>query len=370
MENDQSLRVLLVAEGSGGHLIPALQVAHELALSGARVKVWFAERRKTAPLADALIQEFGHASIEVAAIPMQPHTNLMSRLWQCGQLWSQSQRCFETFAPDVVVGFGGWVSAPVVLAAHQRHIGCMLHEQNVQLGRANRLLARWADRLAISFPETRGFRRGTPSVLTGMPIRRTIRSSTREQAAPKFGFQPAQPTLLVLGGSQGARFLNRLLLQTIIGMTPEEQRGWQLLHVTGLDDEQAIRSAYAGHRLRAFVAPFLTDMSAAYALADVVISRAGASTIAELAECAKPAILIPYPYAGGHQRANAHLVENISGGVVLEEATVTPERLLGVIRRILGDARLRAKMADQMQRLAVPDAAVRLRDAITHFHDH
>ena len=154
MRNGSSLKVLLVAEGSGGHLIPALQVAGVLARRGARIKVWYAQRRQTASLAEALSRQAASADIDVDPIPVRSAANPMERLWACGRLWRKAERCFETFAPDVVVGFGGWVSAPVVLAARRRGIGCLLHEQNVVLGRANQWLSRWVDRVAISFQET------------------------------------------------------------------------------------------------------------------------------------------------------------------------------------------------------------------------
>ena len=116
MENGSPLKVLLVAEGSGGHLIPALQVAGSLARDGVRIKVWYVQRRQTARLARALAEEVGEA-VDLDPIPLEPPAGLLGRLWRCGQLWRRAQRCFDTFAPDIVVGFGGWASAPVVLAA-------------------------------------------------------------------------------------------------------------------------------------------------------------------------------------------------------------------------------------------------------------
>jgi len=262
------------------------------------------------------------------------------------------------------VGFGGWVSAPVVLAARVRRIGCVLHEPNVVMGRANRWLARWADRIAVSFRETQDALNGTPAVMTGLPVRDRIGRSSRAQGAARCGLQPDRPTLLVLGGSQGARALNRLMTEMVARCSPEERRSWQLIHLVGPADEAVVRAAYAAHGVRAWVRPFLVEMEAAYAQADVAIARAGASTIAELARCALPAILIPYPHAGAHQRSNARLVEAVGGGVVMEESAATPDRLLGAVRRILADERLRRMMGSQMQGLECPDAAERLTGTI------
>jgi UDP-N-acetylglucosamine--N-acetylmuramyl-(pentapeptide) pyrophosphoryl-undecaprenol N-acetylglucosamine transferase len=353
----------LVAEGSGGHLVPALQVAQTLAKTGARIKVWYAQRQRTARLANALTQEAMDAPIDVDPIPIDA-SNPLRRLWHCGQLWHRAQRCFDTFSPDVVVGFGGWISAPVVLAAKQRRIGCVLHEQNVVMGRANQWLARWVDRVAVSFHETQAMLHSTPSVLTGLPVRQRIGQPSRAEGAEQFGFNPNQPTLLILGGSQGARTINRLMTQVIARLSSQERQTWQVLHLVGPSGEAAVEEAYAAHHVTSWITSFLVEMEAAYAQADVVISRAGASTIAELARCGKPAILIPYPYAGGHQRANAQLVEAIGGGLMIEESEATPERVLGATRRILADQRLQIMMGAQMRSLNFPDATERLSDAI------
>ena len=343
-------------------MIPALEVAATLAKAGARIKVWYVQRRQTAPLTDALVRP--HPSIDVDAIPVEASPNPLERLWRCGQLWHRAQRCFDTFAPDVVVGFGGWISAPVVLAARNRRIRCLLHEQNVVMGRANQWLVPWVDRVAVSFRETQARLDREASVMTGLPVRQGIGHTMRAQAAARFGFDPDRPTLLILGGSQGSRAINRLMVDAASGILPAERDAWQVVHVTGPADAAAAQAAYRAHRITAWVAPFLVEMDAAYALADVVIGRAGASTIAELARCGTPAVLIPYPYAGNHQRANAALVEAIGGGVMIEESQATPARVLGAARRILTDHRLRLMMSRQMRELGCADAAVRLRDVI------
>lgn len=356
------MKVLLVAEGSGGHLIPALQVADRLARGGADVRVWYAQRSQTAALTEALTRG-AQEKVTMAPIAVAGG-GALSRLWQCGQLWSKSQACFNEFSPDVVVGFGGWISAPVVLAARQRRIECMVHEQNVELGRANRWLSRVVDQVAVSFPQTRERLGGRSSVVTGMPIREAIGLSMPGQGAARFGLQPDRPTLLVLGGSQGSSAVNRLVTACLPRLSAEERRTWQFLHITGTAQERAVRDAYTGSRLAAWAGAFVADMDAAYAQADVVIARAGASTIAELARCGKPAILIPYPHAGGHQRANARVAASAGGAVILEESAATADTLLAQVRTLMQDAALRQRMGAGMRRLAVTDAAARLAQAI------
>ena len=363
MENYR-LNVLLVAEGSGGHVIPALQVARTLATRGARIRMWYAQRRAIQPLMQALVEQTGRDGIDISTIPVDANTGLLGRLRQCGRLWSEAQRCFETFSPDVVVGFGGWVSAPVVMAAKRRRIRCVLHEQNVELGRANRWLSPWVDRVAVSFKETEQALSGRRTVTTGLPIRKAIGSVSRDAAATRYALSPEQPTLAIFGGSQGARAINRLMIEAAASLTPEECCRWQILHVSGEADDAALRDAYARAQIRARTMPFLTDMETAYALADVAIARAGASTIAELIRCAVPSILIPYPHAGGHQRANARVIKAAGGGMVLEEAQATPARLVEAIRRMMHDPDAQHARRERLRALQDGDASQRLSDAI------
>ncbi len=364
MRNASTLNALFIADGSGGHLIPALRTAQALAARGARVAVWYAQRRQLAPLADALTQDARQVGITVTPIPMPARTTFLGRLWRCAPLWQRARRQFAVSAPDVVVGFGGWISAPVLLAARMRRIPCVLHEQNVVMGRTNRWLAPWVQRIALSFPESRTTAGRAQTVVTGLPVRERIGSAARAEASVQFGLDALAPTVLVVGGSQGARAVNRLVQGAADLLKPEERRRWQFLHVTGPADEAAMRDGYAAARLRAWTGAYVPQMELAYAHADVVVARAGASTIAELARCGLPAILIPYPHAGAHQLANARMVEAAGGGVMLEEFAARPERLLSTLRLMLSDRRLRSQMGQQMRQLACDDAAERLARAI------
>jgi undecaprenyldiphospho-muramoylpentapeptide beta-N-acetylglucosaminyltransferase len=366
MANGGPVKALLVAEGSGGHLVPALEVAHALAQRGVDTRVWYARRRQLAPLALALTETNGAPGVGIDPIPMDGISGVLEKLRRCRDLWARARRCFDTFAPDVVVGFGGWVSAPVVLAARlrRRRIAALLHEQNVQMGRANRWLARWVDRVALSFPETQVSAGDAPTVITGLPIRQAIGHMGREEAAQRLGMDASRPTLFVLGGSQGARAINRLITGAMPALSSSERAQWQWLHLTGASDEGVVRRAYASARVTAWIAPFLAQMDAAYALADLVIARAGASTIAELARAGRPAVLIPYPGAGGHQRANAQLVAFCGGGVILEESEATPARLLETIRRLMADGERRRAMGEKVRALDVSQATARLSDEI------
>lgn len=361
-------RILLVAEGSGGHLIPALEVSQALAASGERVLVLYAQRPQVASLLDGLLQDINQTRLQLRPFSLAPcplaAARGLWRLWQSRTVWQIACECLRTFHPQVVVGFGGWLSVPVILAARQQQIPTLLHEQNVRLGRANRFLLDWADQIALSFAESRDDVTGSPAVITGLPIRRSIGTASREQAAQRFGLRADALTVLILGGSQGSRALNRLVEELLPELSMAERQSWQFIHLAGAEDAPTVTHAYEALGLRAWVTAHLTDVAAAYALADVVVARAGASTVVELAQCGKPAVLIPYPHAAGHQLANARLVESAGAGIVLEEHLASPERLLSPLRQLLRDQRLRWIMGTQMHTLACPDSTHRLARAI------
>lgn len=354
------VKALLVAEGSGGHLIPALQVAKALAKAGVQARVWYAKREPIAPLANALAEDSRSLAIEVDPISVKNGSGFWGRLSECRQLWSRAEACFDEFDPDVVVGFGGWISAPVLLAARKRGIGCLVHEQNVVLGRANHLLSRVAQRVAVSFPETCKQLSARRAVMTGMPVRTGLGDVCRAEAAERFHLSADRTTLLVLGGSQGSRVLNRLMIDLAAGLSPEEAETWQIIHITGAADLPAVRGAYQAANVASWSEAFLADMDPAYALADVVLARAGASTIAELARCGKPALLIPFPHAGGHQRANASVVESAGAGIVMDEKNATAAETHSHLRRIFSDTALRQFMAKRMLTLNHADAAEKI----------
>lgn len=363
MPNDTKCTALLVADGSGGHLIPALETARALGRAGRRAHVWYVQRRRTSALIDGLRSRLDPNWVSIEPMPSKAPWlvgRAMQALWLMGWAFLRMGRV----SPQVVVGFGGWVSVPVLMAAKLRGLGTAIHEQNVIMGQANRWLSSWVDRVFVAFRDTQGASNRRPIVWTGLPIREEIGRQNREASAGRFGFEQDRPTVLVLGGSQGSRAINRLMTELTPHLSTDERRSWQFLHVAGPEDQAEMDAAYSRRLVAHSVAPFLVDMEAAYAMADVAIARAGASTVAELARCGIPAILIPYPHAHGHQRENARVAETAGGAFVMEESAATPERLIGLIRHMLGGEADRRAMAQRITALQERDAAGRLADAI------
>lgn len=362
MDNGMPWEALLVAEASGGHLIPAMELARALAARGASVRLWHPPRAQVRWLTDRLAS--AEQTVKVEPLPVPPGRGLWARAWSLAALWRHSRRAFARRRPDVVVGFGGWVSVPVLLAARQQGIPCVIHEQNVDLGRANQWLAPRVDKVAVSFAQTQHASGMREAVCTGLPVREEIGAGRREAAAAHFGLEVPRLTVLVLGGSQGSERLNTLWTQAAARLGSEERCRWQVVHVTGAADEARVLAVYAEHGVAAWAAASLQEMAHAYALADVAVARAGASTAAELSRCGVPSVLIPYPLARGHQRANARLLAAAGGAVVIEDAEADAGRVLGAVRELLADAPRRGRMSRRLRALDVPDATQRLAEVI------
>jgi UDP-N-acetylglucosamine--N-acetylmuramyl-(pentapeptide) pyrophosphoryl-undecaprenol N-acetylglucosamine transferase len=290
--------------------------------------------------------------------------NFQASRQNLGNLLRLFRGCWESagiicgFRPDIVVSFGSIVSLPLVFWAWLFRIKVVLHEQNVFPGRANQLMARWADKIALSFRQTLLFFKNQQAklVVSGCPLRRRLRRLPKKEALAYFGLAADKFTLLVMGGSQASQRINREFLRCLTLL--ENKSALQVLHLGGAKEEVSLRQAYNSWgevNFRLF--PFLEAMEYAYSAADLAICRAGAVTISELAFFRLPAILIPYPYASGHQLANARLLSTQHCAVLIEEDELSAERLKEEITALVSDvARLQA-MRTSLEGITPPDAA-------------
>ncbi|MDR2019109.1 MAG: undecaprenyldiphospho-muramoylpentapeptide beta-N-acetylglucosaminyltransferase [Syntrophobacterales bacterium] len=260
--------------------------------------------------------------------------------------------------PDAVLGMGGFTSVPVVLAAVILGVPSFIHEQNVQPGLANKILSWFVKWTFISFDETKSYLKTKRVSHTGNPMRKGLTKSGMAKDEKTFG-------IFVFGGSRGARSIN----EAIIAMLPymENHHNVILYHQTGPQDFERIREAYGKSSVRHEIFPFTDTMEKYYGLSDVVISRAGASTIFELAFFKKAAIMIPYPYsAGGHQWKNAQCVENEGGGYVIADDEATGERLYEVALHLMREPGLIAKMGENIGKIYIEDSAERIIRGMFH----
>lgn len=260
------------------------------------------------------------------------------------------------FRPDVVVGVGGYGTVPPVLAARALGVPYVLLEQNVRPGRANRFLAAGARRIYVQWAEAKAAFPGCgPRVrVTGSPLRRGMRRVDRAEALRRFGLEEGRPTVAVVGGSQGAEALNRGVLAGLEGTADRIQ----LIHVTGAGRAEAVRAAYRERGARAVVCEFVADMDRLYSAADLVISRAGAMAIAEMAALEVPAVLVPIARsAGDHQRENARAAARTGGAIYLEEEECLRGGLAPILRRLVSGEPLFDNMRRRLRALARPEAA-------------
>jgi UDP-N-acetylglucosamine--N-acetylmuramyl-(pentapeptide) pyrophosphoryl-undecaprenol N-acetylglucosamine transferase len=347
--------VLMTGGGTGGHLFPALAVASALQRLRPGCNVAFVgtpDRLEAQVVPEA---GFPFFAIPARGFSRQPLQTLAA-LGVLGVAIVRAWRLLRQEAPRAVFGTGGYVSAPLMLAACAQGIPCLLHEQNVYPGKVNRALARFVTRFAISFASSRTHLRTTDTWVSGNPVR--TEAFEREPAAMRdaFGFAPNARVLLVTGGSQGAATINRALLTLLPRIV--EQTDWVVHHVCGLRQFDAIQRQTSGiDASRYRLDGFLSDMPAAIVAADLVVSRAGATTLAELTVAGKPMVLVPYPLAGGHQALNAQEMRQADAACVVPDAELETGALETHLWPLLVDADRRASMAEASRRLARPDAA-------------
>jgi UDP-N-acetylglucosamine--N-acetylmuramyl-(pentapeptide) pyrophosphoryl-undecaprenol N-acetylglucosamine transferase len=357
-----SRTIALAAGGTGGHLFPAEALAAELHGRGfAPVLVTDARGRPLA-LAD------GDAPMHRVAgggLAGKNPWHQIKAVFALGLGAAQAFRLLGRIGARAVVGFGGYASFPTVLAAQARGIPTAIHEQNAVLGRANRLLAHGARRIAVSFAETRGLPAGARprAVATGMPVRPQVAAlAATPYRAPE---TDAPIALLVIGGSQGARVFADAVPGAVARLPGDLRARLRVAQQSRPEDVERTRAAYAALDVAAEIAPFFADAPARMAAAQLVIARSGASTVAELAVLGRPAILAPYRYAADdHQRANAQAFADAGAAWMLAEETLTPESLAAELARLLADPAGLARAAACARAQARPDAARALADAV------
>jgi len=346
------LRVLIAGGGTGGHLFPGVAVARALAREGAEVRFVGSVHgieRTAVPKAGFTVD-----LLPVRGLRREGIGGIVRALWQIPWSFVLAWRLIGRFRPDLVIGVGGYASFPAVAMAWVRRIPVVLLEQNAEPGAATRVLAPLARRVCVSFPQTREAI-GPRAVLTGNPVR----GAARRARSVEPGERPdgAAPRLLVFGGSAGAHRLNVVVPDALatLGMALE------IVHQTGAAVRDAVAAAYARLGLAARVESFLDDMPAEYGRAELVVCRAGATTIAELTALGVPAVLVPFPFAAGdHQRLNAQALVDAGAAWMVLDRELTPERLAAVLRPILADPALRDATRARARALGHPDATERV----------
>ncbi|HQR25793.1 MAG TPA: undecaprenyldiphospho-muramoylpentapeptide beta-N-acetylglucosaminyltransferase [Nocardioides sp.] len=348
------MRILLAGGGTAGHTSPLLATADALrrAVPDCEITCLGTQRG----LETTVVPAAGYPLELVPPVPLprQPSGELLRVPGRLRAAVADTLAVLDRVRPDVVVGYGGYVSMPAYLAARRRRLPVVVHEQNALPGLANRAGARIAARVAVSFPDTPLPR----AEYVGLPIRRMIstldRTAHRSEARAFFGLDPELPTLLVTGGSQGARSLNRAVSEAAV---PLAAAGVQVLHVVGPQGEVDLPATSGPPYV---VERFVERMDLAYAAADLVVCRAGASSVTEAAAVGLPAVFVPLPIGNGEQRLNARPVVDARGGLLLEDRALTPEWVAATVPGLVGDAPRLAAMGAAASALIPRDADDRL----------
>ena len=353
------MRVLIAAGGTGGHIYPGIAVAQEIMRRDANSRVHFVGTARG--LETRLVPQAGFdlSLIESAGLK---NVSLGARVKGIAILprsFVSARRLMRQFQPDVVVGAGGYVSGPVVLTAALTNRPTLVMESNALPGWTNRVLARFVDRAAVSFEQALPFFRGKAKV-TGNPVRREF-----FEIPPKRR-EPGTFSLLVFGGSQGARAINEAMVAALPKLK-EVPTMLRIKHQTGPADFEKVKAAYdaAGWDERADVRSYIDNMMADFAEADLVLCRAGATTTAELIAAGKASIMVPFPYAADdHQRKNAEALQSAGASRMILQQELSHERLVAEIERLVNEPLTLSRMEEASRKLAHGDAAAAAVDII------
>ena len=353
-------QVAIACGGTGGHLFPGLAVGEQLVRRGCAVTLLVSPK-------DVDQHAVKSASgMQIVTLPAVGLTSGRGLAFMRGfvRSYRAARGRFETGRPAAVLAMGGFTSAPPILAARRLGARTFLHESNTIPGRANRWLARMVDGAFVGFPQAAPRLSNRYVSCIGTPVRPQFQPRDPAACRKALGLDPENPVLLVMGGSQGARGINELVIRTL-PLLAKEVPLLQVIHLTGPNDADKVQAACREACLRAVVHPFFAEMELALGAATVAVSRAGASSLAELAAMCVPSVLIPFPEAtGNHQFHNARAYEETGAARVIEQRSATPEALSGLVLEMMaggpGGERMRAALAKWHR----PDAAERIAEMI------
>lgn len=355
----KGLRLIVAGGGTGGHIFPGLAVGKEILKRYPESEVLFVTGNRK--IEGDILKDAGmkRVSITVEGIKGRGLIKSIRAAVKLPYGFFQSLSVIKRFSPDIVLGVGGYSAGPVCLAAWMMGVRTAIHEQNSYPGVTNRLLSKFADRVFVSFGDSGQYFPKGKVRLTGNPIREAFLKEAKgpEERSGRF-------TILVTGGSQGASAINSVF---IAALKKIKEKGLDplVIHQAGHGGFEDAVKAYRDNGLEGDIKPFIQDMPAAYGKADIVIGRAGAGTVFELAALGKPSILIPYPQAADdHQTSNARMLSGAGGAIMIPQDELDPGKLAGVLVGFMENRSALEKMAEQARKTARPNAAREIADQI------
>lgn len=346
--------VAIACGGTGGHLFPGIAVARELKKRGCQPGLIISPKEIDR---QAVKTASGMDIFTLPAVALQ-NRNYLAFGWSFWKSLRAARRLFKRRPPRAVLAMGGFTSAPPILAAGKSGAKAFLHESNTIPGRANRFLARYVDEVFLGFPEAASRFNACKTVVTGTPVRWEFAlgsPAAQQNSRSALGLESALPVVLVVGGSQGASGLNQMIVSALPLL---KSRNWQWLHLTGANDFEKVKAAYAANNVRAVVNPFLAEMDLALRAATIAVSRAGASSLAEIAAVGLPSLLVPFPAAAdNHQHFNALAFEKSGAAEIMAQWTSSPEKVAAVLTKMMQDEPARLKMQSALAQWHAPQAA-------------
>ena len=353
------MKVIIAGGGTGGHLFPGIALAEEFLKRDQGSEVLFVGTRRG--IEARILGELGYrlATLDVEGIKGRGFGKALAALLKIPRSMIRSWAIIREFRPDIVIGVGGYASGPAVLAAYLMGLPTVVAEQNALPGLTNRILGRITDRIFLSFAETGRWFSKRKCIVSGNPVRMSFLKgkddATKQEGAPF--------TLLVFGGSQGARTVNGAMIEALASLK-DLKNSFRVIHQTGPEQLDSATRAYRDQGIDAEVSPFIMDMAGAYRKADLLICRAGATSIAEITAGGKAAILIPYPHAAGdHQTRNAEVLAKAGAAVMIAEKDLSGPLLAETIKRLYHHPGLIGEMAAKSTALGHPHAAAEIVDA-------
>jgi len=350
------MKIVIAGGGTGGHIYPGIAIAKGLKRLVPDVRVFFVGTAEGIEAKVIPREGFEVRFIRSEGIVGYSIFRKMRSIIRIPLSIRDSYRILKEIRPDVVLGLGGYSSGAVVLCAWMMRIPTMIHEQNSIPGSTNRLLGRLVKAIAVTYHDSISFFPQHKTYLTGNPVREEIRMGNKENGYRIFGLQRDLFTIFVFGGSRGASHINSAVTEALTYLRDYKDK-IQFLHQTGEKDIDSVREMYLRHEFKGTVIPFIHNMADAYAVADIVISRAGATTIAELTTCGKAAILIPYPFAAGdHQLANARKLYDLGAAQMIPDDELNGKTLSDHIRYLIEEPDVINEMEKMSRSLGGHDA--------------
>ena len=351
------MNVVIACGGTGGHLFPGLAVAEKLRDQGHEVLIFISEKEIDALAVRDHRDKFRFEKLRSVGMPRIFSPAMVGFVRGFGASLTQCRRYYREFRPQAVLGMGGFTSTGPMLAGCLAQVPTFIHESNAIPGKANRLNARLAKTVLLGFGECARYFPNKRCEVTGTPIRADLGQALDKKAACKaFGFpeQTDRKTLLIMGGSQGAHGVNQAILDAL----PHWQSAFQIIHLTGREDEETVRAAYRKAGVSAYVAAFHHRMQEAYSAADFALSRSGAASLSELAHFGLPSLLIPYPFAAeDHQTFNAEIFTRAGAALCVAENAIRGDSLAQQVLETVQSPGKLPGMAEAARRLAPTNAA-------------